>query len=29
VNVTWVLAASAAIVAVFAPLAMRVYRKER
>lgn len=29
VNVTWVLVASAAIVAVFAPLAMRVYRKER
>jgi ABC-2 type transport system permease protein len=28
-NVVWVLVASAAITAVFAPLAMRMYHKER
>jgi ABC-2 type transport system permease protein len=29
VDVVWVLVASAAITAVFAPIAMRMYRKER
>lgn len=29
INLAWVLVASAAVVAVFAPLAMRVYRRER